>query len=140
MGNEMVISSNSGDLPKPDITQIENQPSSEGLVTEIDPQLSRKLDHKFDLHIVPWIFGIWLFAFIDRSNIGNAKIVGLPEDLGISTGTTFNVALLVFYIPYILVDVPSNWIVKHFKAGIYLPALITAWGLGYSRVVCSAES
>jgi MFS family permease len=70
-----------------------------------------------------------LFAFIDRSNIGNAKIVGLPEELGISTGTKFNVALLVFYIPYILIDVPSNWIVKHFKAGIYLPALITAWGL-----------
>jgi MFS family permease len=70
-----------------------------------------------------------LFAFIDRSNVGNAKIVGLPEDLGISTGTTFNVALLVFYIPYVLVDVPSNWIVKHVKAGIYLPALITAWGL-----------
>lgn len=38
-------------------------------------------------------------------------------------------ALLVFYIPYILVDVPSTWVVKHVKAGIYLPALITAWGL-----------
>lgn len=72
---------------------------------------------------------IRLFAFIDRSNIGNAKIVGLPEDLGISNGTAFNVALLVFYIPYILVDVPSNWIIKDVKAGIYLPALITGWGL-----------
>jgi MFS family permease len=70
-----------------------------------------------------------LFAFIDRSNIGNAKIAGLPEDLGISTGTAFNVALLVFYIPYVLVDVPSNWAVKRVRAGVYLPALITAWGL-----------
>lgn len=55
--------------------------------------------------------------------------MGLPEDLGISTGTAFNVALLVFYIPYILVDVPSNWIIKKVKAGIYLPAIMTAWGL-----------
>jgi MFS family permease len=55
--------------------------------------------------------------------------VGLPEDLHITSGTGFNIALLVFYIPYILVDVPSNWAVKHFKAGIYLPALITGWGL-----------
>jgi MFS family permease len=45
------------------------------------------------------------------------------------TGTKFNIALLVFYIPYILVDVPSNWIIKRIRAGIYLPALITAWGV-----------
>lgn len=70
-----------------------------------------------------------LFAFIDRSNIGNAKIDGLTEDLNISTGTKFNIALLVFYIPYILVDVPSNWIVKKVRAGIYLPTLITCWGI-----------
>jgi MFS family permease len=49
--------------------------------------------------------------------------------LNISTGTKFNVALMLFYIPYIIVDVPSNWLVKYVKAGIYLPALITGWGL-----------
>lgn len=68
-------------------------------------------------------------AFIDRSNIGNARIDGLAADLDIATGTKFNIALLVFYIPYILVDVPSNWVIKHVKAGIYLPALITLWGV-----------
>ncbi|KAK3695680.1 major facilitator superfamily domain-containing protein [Podospora appendiculata] len=95
-------------------------------------ELDRKLNRKFDLHILPWLFGIWLFSFIDRSNIGNAKISGLPEDLGIDTGTSFNVALLVFYIPYILVDVPSNLLLKRLKAGVFLPSLITAWG-----VVCT---
>ncbi|KAL8303073.1 hypothetical protein RB600_006796 [Gaeumannomyces tritici] len=73
-----------------------------------------------------------LFSFIDRSNIGNAKIDGLATDLGIETGTGFNVALLVFYAPYIAVDVPSNWVIKRVRAGVYLPALITAWG-----VVCT---
>lgn len=70
-----------------------------------------------------------LLSFIDRSNIGNAKIDGLASDLHIETGTGFNIALLVFYVPYILVDVPSNWIIKRVRAGIYLPTLITAWGL-----------
>ncbi|KAF2868256.1 MFS transporter-like protein [Massariosphaeria phaeospora] len=94
-----------------------------------NPALDKRLNWKFDLHILPWLFGIWLFSFIDRSNIGNAKIAGLPKDLGIDTGTAFNVALLVFYIPYILVDVPSNLLLKKFRAGVYLPALITLWGL-----------
>ena len=70
-----------------------------------------------------------MLAFIDRSNIGNAKIDGLTEDLDMETGMKFNVALLVFFIPYIVVDVPCNWIVKHVKAGIFLPTLITLWGL-----------
>jgi MFS family permease len=94
-----------------------------------DPGLDRRLNRKFDIHILPYLFGIWLFSFIDRSNIGNARIAGLATDLKISTGTAFNVALLVFYIPYILVDVPSNLLVKKFRAGVYLPSLITAWGV-----------
>lgn len=36
---------------------------------------------------------------------------------------------VVFYIPYILIDIPSNWVIKHFNAGYYLPFLITCWGL-----------
>ncbi|KAI2630546.1 MFS transporter-like protein [Xylaria nigripes] len=116
------------DLTKSEVTRIENQ-KEEHVDVGIDEQLSAVVDSKFDYHIIPWIFGIWLLAFIDRSNIGNAKIVGLTDDLHISTGNSFNVALLVFYIPYLLIDVPSNWIVKRVKAGIYLPALITGWGL-----------
>ncbi|CAN9393001.1 unnamed protein product [Alternaria alternata] len=95
----------------------------------IDVALDRRVNRKFDTHILPWLFGIWLFSFIDRSNIGNTRIAGLSDELSITTGTRFNIALLVFYIPYILVDVPSNLLVKRLRAGIYLPALITAWGL-----------
>ena len=78
--------------------------------------------------VVPWLFGLWLLAFIDRSNIGNAKIDGLVTDLKLN-GNTFNIALAVFYVPYILVDVPSNLVLKYFQAGYYLPALIIGWGL-----------
>jgi hypothetical protein len=69
-----------------------------------------------------------LFAFIDRSNVGNAKIDGMTEDLKL-TGNKFNVALTIFYVPYICVDIPSNWTVKHFKAGFYLPFLTISWGI-----------
>ncbi|GAM35423.1 hypothetical protein TCE0_017r03743 [Talaromyces pinophilus] len=95
---------------------------------EIPHEIDKTVDRKFDRHIIPWLFGIWLFAFIDRSNIGNAKIDGLIQDLHLD-GDKFNITLLVFYIPYILVDVPSNWVVKRVRAGVFLPGLITAWGL-----------
>ena len=57
-----------------------------------DPVIEARVTRKLDLHILPWLFGIWLCAFIDRSNIGNARIDGLTEDLHLE-GTMFNTAL-----------------------------------------------
>lgn len=34
--------------------------------TELDPELDRRITRKFDTHVVPWLFGLWLLAFIDR--------------------------------------------------------------------------
>lgn len=93
-----------------------------------DPATEKLLNRKFDTHILPWLFGMWLLAFIDRANIGNAKIDGLVEDLNL-TGNKFNVSLAIFYVPYICVDVPSNLVLKYFKAGHYLPGLLVCWGL-----------
>jgi MFS family permease len=96
--------------------------------TRIDSALDKRISRKLDTHILPWLFGIWFFAFIERSNIGNAKITGLTTDLDLD-GVKFNIALTVFYILYILVDVPSNLIVKRVGAGHYLPAIMFCWGI-----------
>ncbi len=74
------------DEPKASITELEKasattpSPPSE---TYLDPTISSHITRKFDKHIIPWLFGLWLLAFIDRSNIGNAKIDGIAEDLNI---------------------------------------------------------
>ena len=40
-------------------------------------------------------------------NIANAKVFGLSQDLKL-TGNRYNVALVIFFVPYILFEVPSN--------------------------------
>lgn len=84
--------------------ELENEDIDTYERIQITPEQDRLITKKFDRHIVPWLFGLWLLAFIDRSNIGNAKIDGLAKDLGILNGTKFNVALTIFYIPYVIVD------------------------------------
>jgi hypothetical protein len=37
-----------------------------------NPEMERRITLKCDLHILPWIFVLWLLAFIDRSNIGQS--------------------------------------------------------------------
>lgn len=95
---------------------------------EIDPEMDRRVTRKFDTHVVPWLFGLWLLAFIDRANIGNARIDGLAAELELDSNK-FNIALAIFYVPYILYDIPSNLVLKYFQAGYYLPALIICWGI-----------
>ena len=45
-------------------------------VEALDPYTNKRLTRKFDFHILPWLFAIWLLAYIDRANIGNARIDG----------------------------------------------------------------
>lgn len=61
----------------------------------------KKVLRKVDWRLVPMLLLLYLLSFIDRANIGNAKIEGMLEDLGL-TGLQFNVALAVFFIPYTL--------------------------------------
>jgi len=83
---------------------------------------------KLDCHILPPLALLWLANFIDRSNIGNAKIAGLTTDTHLK-GNQFNSALAVFYASYLLVEMPSNWVLKRMGANRWLPIIVCAWGI-----------
>ena len=60
----------------------------------------KKLRWKIDLRIVPFCGILYLMAFLDRSNIGNAKIGGIIAHLGIDD-QTFAVGLSIFFVGYV---------------------------------------
>lgn len=62
---------------------------------------------KIDLRLLPVLSLCYLVAFLDRINVGNAVVFGLTEELGLE-GNQFNVALCIFFIPYILLEVRSS--------------------------------
>jgi hypothetical protein len=66
---------------------------------------------KFDFTIVPVVTYLYLLCFIDRANIGNARIQGLSEDLNLR-GFRYNEVLTMFYVVYLVVEIPSNIILK----------------------------
>jgi hypothetical protein len=109
--------------------EIDEKDTSGTVYTHVeDPVLEKKIVRHLDRRILPFIFALWLLAFIDRSSIGNAKIDGLIDDLNL-TGNKYNISLTVFYILYVLVDIPSNWLLKIVGGGRYLPILALAWGI-----------
>jgi fucose permease len=93
-----------------------------------DPAAEKRLRLKLDLMIVPTVSLLYLFCFIDRANIGNARIAGLEKDLGM-TGYDYNGVLSVFYVSYILFEIPSNILCKVIGPGWYIPAISLGFGI-----------
>jgi MFS family permease len=69
-----------------------------------------------------------LLSFIDRVNIGNARIGGLQTDLKM-TDYQYSLALTITYIPYIIIEIPAGLMVKRIGANIFLPTMVILWGL-----------
>ncbi|ETI22443.1 hypothetical protein G647_06518 [Cladophialophora carrionii CBS 160.54] len=105
-----------------------NSVSIKGEAQEIDLALEKKVLLKTDLNLVPILFLLFLCAFIDRINIGNARIQGLEEDLNMH-GQDYNIALFTFFVFYILLEVPSNLLLKRIRPSIFIPSIMLIWGV-----------
>lgn len=92
-----------------------------------DRSAEKKLLWKLDIHIVPILTFLFLFAFLDRINIGNAWIQGMREDLKMD-GRQFSIALFIFFIPYILFEVPCNLLLKKVAPSWWISGIMFCWG------------
>lgn len=90
---------------------------------EVDRKLIRKLDWK----LMPWLCFLYLLAFLDRTNIGNAKIAGIGEDLGLTTAR-YNATLTIFFVSYAVFEPITNILLKKLRPSIFIPITIILWG------------
>jgi len=84
-----------------------HDPNWDGTDVDFSNIDEKKVLRKMDLHILPMLALLYLLSFLDRGNIGNAKIEGLTETLNM-TGPEYNWCLTVFFFTYCVFEVPSN--------------------------------
>ena len=89
-----------------------------------------KLVTKIDLHVIPFLCIMYLLAFLDRVNIANANVFGLSKELNIEGGNKYNNALVIFFVPYIIFEIPSNMLLKKFKPRVWLSICMFGFGMG----------
>ncbi|KAJ6515240.1 MFS transporter [Mycena sanguinolenta] len=93
----------------------------------------KTLLRKQDMRIIPLSAGICLLANLDRSNIGNAKILNSETHNDMlsethMTASQFTIALMVFLIACALFEVPSNYLLKRFSPSRWIAFLMLVWG------------
>lgn len=69
----------------------------------------------------------YLTHTLDRANLGNAKTDTLEHDLGL-VGNQFSLLLILFYIPYGLMNVPFALLAKRFNPAVVIPSIMIGWG------------
>ncbi|KAA8895619.1 major facilitator superfamily domain-containing protein [Sphaerosporella brunnea] len=87
----------------------------------------RAVVRKLDKYLVGGLAVLYMLSFLDRSNIGNAKIAGMKEDLDLS-GDRYEWLLTSFYITYILFQWTTLcW--KVYAAHKYVAFCVIGWGV-----------
>lgn len=105
----------------------ETPPSEEGI--EIPTGIQEKaLLRKLDLKLLPALTLLYLLSFLDRSNVANARLEGLTTDLNM-TGNQYLTGLTLYFIGYVLFEIPCNIVLKKSSPRKWLPTLTLAWGI-----------
>jgi MFS family permease len=92
-----------------------------------DKTAERRILRKLDFKVLPILWLLYLVCFVDRSNIGNAKIQGMDTELKLK-GQRYNIAVFVFNIGYLVAGVPLAILFKKTGPKV-LSFMMFGWGV-----------
>ncbi|KAH9988587.1 MFS general substrate transporter [Xylariaceae sp. FL0662B] len=113
-------------------SQDENVGTILGLPPDPDAHLSeeerekidRKLVWRLDWILIPWLCILYLLAFLDRTNIGNAKVAHLTDDLHLALPHEYNATLTIFFVSYSVFEPLTNVLLKKLRPSVFIPIII----------------
>ncbi|KAI1498133.1 major facilitator superfamily domain-containing protein [Biscogniauxia marginata] len=96
-----------------------------GAQPKTDPKEIR-LVRKLDLRVMPVLWLMYFFNFLDRGALAQARLNNLEDDLHMA-GNDFNVAVSILTAGYVLMQIPSNMLLTRVRPSIYLAAVMFVW-------------
>ncbi|OAA65554.1 major facilitator superfamily transporter [Niveomyces insectorum RCEF 264] len=100
-------------------------------VETYDAAKRKAIVRKIDWRLPPFLALLYMMSYLDRSNIANAEIEGILEDLHM-TGIQYNVATSLFFVTYIVFEIPSNWVLERYfekRPSLWIGTICICWGI-----------
>jgi len=97
------------------------------VATSITPEFEKATYDRVAWRLIPFLFLCYIVAFLDRVNVGFAKLQMAP-DLGFSD-VVYGVGAGVFFIGYFIFEVPSNVILERVGARVWIARIMITWGI-----------
>ncbi|KAI9638179.1 major facilitator superfamily domain-containing protein [Dioszegia hungarica] len=89
----------------------------------------RKLIMKLDLGILPFAVLLYLSAYLDRGNLANARLQGLQEQTLNNSDTNYSIALVCFFITYIVFSIPGTLLAKQYNPSTTIAIGCLIWSV-----------
>jgi ACS family tartrate transporter-like MFS transporter len=83
--------------------------------------------------LIPFLFLLYIVAYLDRINVGVAALQ-MNRALGFSA-TTFGFGAGIFFLSYVLFEIPSNVILARVGARLWIARIMITWGLVSSAMM-----
>lgn len=93
----------------------------------LDSPIARQTLSKVQKRLIPIIVLLYLIAYLDRNNVGFAHD-GVSQTLGLSE-SAFGFGAGVFFLGYVLAEIPSNGGMHRFGAGKWIARILISWGI-----------
>lgn len=87
---------------------------------------ARSARRKVARRILPLLFLLYVVAYLDRANVGFAKLK-MQDDLGFSD-TVFGVGVALFFVGYMVLEIPGALLVEHWSARKWFARILVSWG------------
>lgn len=87
----------------------------------------KKTNTKIYRRLMPLLIIAYIISFIDRTNIGMAKVT-MSADLGLSA-TAFGIGAGLFFLTYSVLEIPSNLILEKVGARFWITRIMITWGI-----------
>src|SRR5262249_35570320 len=81
---------------------------------------------KLQTHIIPFVFVLFMIAFVDRINIGFAALT-MNKELAV-TSQQFGLVAGIFFLGYFVFEIPSNLLMHRIGARIWIARILISWG------------
>src|SRR5580704_16184462 len=82
---------------------------------------------KVTWRLIPFLFLLYVIAWMDRVNVGLAALE-MNADLGFSS-TVFGLGSGIFFLGYCLFEIPSNIILERVGERLWIARIMVTWGL-----------
>ncbi|KAL2202423.1 MFS general substrate transporter [Sarocladium strictum] len=86
----------------------------------------RRVVRKLDMTLLPIVWVLYMFNYLDRNNIAQARLDDFEMHIGL-VGNQFNIAVSILNVGYMLAQLPSNMLLTRVRPSIYLPCCVLVW-------------
>ncbi|KAI4597141.1 hypothetical protein KJ359_004652 [Pestalotiopsis sp. 9143b] len=128
-GSDKAPAASSGN--ETDVVDDDAEESRRRALAALTPEEERSLLRRIDWHLMPLCSLIFMFKNLD---VSNARIMnrGTPDNIMTQLAMTaddYNLVTVMYYIPYIIGEAPSNLLLKRFSPSKWQSRIMITWGI-----------